>query len=122
MDAIKEKRPSQPFALWGGGVNVFKSFLETEETPVAHPAHVLLRAMQHREYEGGAILLLDNSVSAEAVGCVLHLDPTWLDLVRHLTDHNLVDERKEGQLKEELEEYGRELTLPLELQPVDQHM
>lgn len=124
MDTIIEARPSQPFVLWNEAVNVFKVFMEGERKPLDQPADVLLRAMQHREYEGGVILVLDSSVAPEAARGMLHLNPTWLvNLVRRLTDHNLMDESKDGQLKEELEEFGKKLVPPVDLAPLwEQHL
>ena len=47
---------------------------------------------------------------------MLHLDPSWLDLVRRLADHNLVDndEGKQGTIKQQLREYARLEYLDLE--------
>lgn len=117
MDGVKAKQPAKPFIMWREAVESFRYFMEAKRTPLADPGDVLLRAMQHREAEGGVLLSLEDS-SAPAGGSagMIQLDPVWLiELVRRLTDHNLVDDANEYDLKEALEEYGQGHSPRLEL-------
>lgn len=107
MDGLKARRSGNPCVTWQDAVETFNHFMNTKGTPIHDPEEVLLRAMRHREAEGGVLLSLeDRPAPVGAPAGMLYLDPTWLiELVRRLTDHNLVDKTKEGALKEELERY-----------------
>lgn len=117
MDGLKAGGAGKRYVTWREAVETFSYFMETKGTPLPDPHEILLRAMRHREAEGGVLLSLHGSI--ESVGGVtgmLYLDPTWLiELVRRLTDHNLVDPEHQGAVKKELERYGEEHTPPLEL-------
>ena len=86
---------------------MFGYFMEAKQTPIHDAEDVLLRAMRHREAEGRVLLSLEDSPApVGAPAGMLYLDPAWLmELVRRLTDHNLVDTTKEGIIKEELAAY-----------------
>lgn len=104
MDVLKG---TTPCVLWREAV---KEFSKRMGGSVPDAGEVLLRAMQHREAEGGVLLSLANP--SDPVGIdMLHLDPAWLiELVRRLTDHNLVVNNREKQdsIKGQLREYARE--------------
>lgn len=121
MDGVKKEKP---FVTWREAVETFRYFMETKGTPLADPGHILLRAMQLREAEGGVLLSLEDSSRPEGGSAgMIYLDPVWLiELVRRLTDHNLVDDAKEGDLKQDLEKYGEEHNPRLELNELwEQH-
>jgi len=104
-DAMDVLRGTTPCVLWNEAV---RAFMERIGGSIPDGGEVLLRAMQHREAEGGVLLSLANP--SDPVGTdMLHLDPAWLiELVRRLTDHNLVDKDKEKQddIKGQLREYA----------------
>ncbi|CAM9387741.1 unnamed protein product [Ectocarpus sp. 4 AP-2014] len=83
-----------PCVLWSEAV---REFIERMGRSMPDGGEVLLRAMQHREAEGGVLMSLANP--SEPVGTdMLHLKPAWLiELVRRLTDHNLVDNNTKKQ-------------------------
>ncbi|CAM9984147.1 unnamed protein product [Ectocarpus fasciculatus] len=102
MDVLKERRPC---VLWSEAVENFRNLMSGS---LPDAGKVLLRAMQHREAEGGVLLSLADP-SAPVAADMLHLDPSWLiELVRRLVDHNLVDEKKQGTLEQELRRYARQ--------------
>ena len=117
MDALRE---TSPCVLWSKAVEAFVERMRTEmwrDPSVSFPdaGKVFLRAMKHREAEGGVILSLTDT-SAPAATDMLHLDPAWLiELVRRVADHNLVDknEKKQGTLKSELRKYARKKRIGL---------
>ncbi|CAM9917938.1 unnamed protein product [Ectocarpus fasciculatus] len=104
-NAMDVLRGTTPCVLWDEAMRVF---IERMGGSMPDGGEVLLRAMQHREAEGGVLLSLANP--SNPVGTdMLHLDPAWLiELVRRLTDHNLVDNDKEKQddIKGQLREYA----------------
>lgn len=104
-DAMDVLRGTMPCVLWSEAVRVF---IERMGRRLPDGGEVLLRAMQHREAEGGVLLSLANP--SDPVGTdMLHLDPPWLiELVRRLTDHNLVDNNREKQddITDQLREYA----------------
>eukprot|EP00752_Nemacystus_decipiens_P013381 g11847.t1 len=106
-NAMDVLRGTTPCVLWSEAV---REFIERMGGNLPDGGEVLLRAMQHREAEGGVLLSLANP--SNPVGSdMLHLDPAWLiELVRRLTDHNLVDNNREKQdgIKGQLREYARE--------------
>eukprot|EP00752_Nemacystus_decipiens_P012508 g11078.t2 len=105
MDALKRRRPC---VLWSQAVNIFENRMGRDVRDSRDASAVLLRAMQHREAEGGVLLSLRNA--SDPVGSdMIHLDPAWLiELVRRLADHNLVDENpaKQGTIRKGLREYA----------------
>lgn len=107
MDGLKARRSEKPCVTWKKAVKTFGRFMEAKGTPIHDPEDVLLRAMRHREAEGGVLLSLEDTKTPVGTPAgMLYLDPAWLiELVRRLTDHNLVDKTKDGALKEELEKY-----------------
>ena len=110
MDALRE---TSPCVLWGDAVDQFREATEGTVKGAAEAGKVLLRAMQHREAEGGVLLSLA-SASAPVATDMLHLDPAWLiELVRRLADHNLVDEneKKQGTLEQQLRSYAKQHNL-----------
>lgn len=127
--AMDELREWSPCVLWSVAVRKFAERMRRESDEkiedfdlsnadkggVDEASKVLLRAMNHREAEGGVLLSLSNT-SAPAATDMVHLDPTWLiELVRRLADHNLVDkdEKKQGTLKGELREYASQTRVGL---------
>ena len=117
MDGLKAGEAGKPYVTWRKAVRTFEDFMETKGNPIPDPEEILLRAMRHREAEGGVLLSLqqDPRRPGESVG-MLYLDPTWLiEVIRRLTDHHLADTTKEGTLKKELEKYGEEHNPPLDL-------
>lgn len=73
MDALLERAPC---VLWNDAVDAFDRFMDGALRP--HEAgEVLLRAMQHREAEGGVLLSLADALAPTAAD-MLHLDPAWL--------------------------------------------
>ncbi|CAN0171033.1 unnamed protein product [Scytosiphon promiscuus] len=99
-----------PCVLWSEAVAKLSSAMSGRLLDTDDPGKVLLRAMQHREAEGGVLLSLADA-SAPVATDLLHLDPSWLiELVRRLTDHNLVDadEKKQGTIKQQLRKYAEE--------------
>ena len=108
MEGLKAGGAGKRYVTWREAVETFDYFMKTKGTPIPDPEDVLLRAMRHREAEGGVLLSLEESSApaGESTG-MLYLDPTWLiEVIRRLTDHNLVEAAKQGTLKSELEEYG----------------
>ncbi|CAM9909050.1 unnamed protein product [Ectocarpus sp. 12 AP-2014] len=102
MDVLKERRPC---VLWSEAVEKFRNLMSGS---LPDAGTVLLRAMQHREAEGGALLSLADP-SAPVAADMLHLDPSWLiELVRRLVDHNLMDEKKQGTVEQGLRKYARQ--------------
>ena len=107
MEGLGKKTPC---VLWSEAVEEFSGMFKTPHDSGA----VLLRAMQHREAEGGVLLSLSGD-SAPREDDMLHLDPTWLiELVRRLADHNLVKEEKQDAILEELQSYAERQNLDLE--------
>lgn len=122
MDALREKSPCVLWGdavdrfrkvmegtVWGDAVDKCRGVMEGTDNGAAEADQVLLRAMQHREAEGGVLLSLANA-SAPVATDMLHLDPAWLiELVRRLADHNLVDRnfKKQGTLEQELRNYAK---------------
>lgn len=100
------ERKGTPYVMWGDAVDEFQRFYqERHGEPLEDAASVLQRAMQHREAEGAVILSLQ-AESSPAPDDVIHLDPRWLiELVRRVTDHNLVDKNKQNHIWQELEDY-----------------
>lgn len=106
MDDLKEKKP---FVMWSDAVRAFSDFMQTKNDQLDDPSDVLMQAMRHREAEGGVLVFLENSSASGDIVGMLHLDPCWLiELVRRLTDHNLVDPSKQGDVRLELEEYAKQ--------------
>lgn len=112
-DAMDVLRGTNPCVLWSNAVENFSKVMSgslPDARDASDPRKVLLRAMQHREAEGGALLSLADA-SAPVATDMLHLDPSWLIelVVRRLADHNLVDksEKKQGTIKQQLREYAR---------------
>lgn len=106
MDVLKR---TTPCVLWSKAVEEFSSEM-SGSLDASDAGKVLLRAMQHREAEGGVLLSLADA-SAPVATDMLHLDPSWLiELVRRLADHNLVDEneKKQGTIKQQLRAYARQ--------------
>lgn len=117
MDGLRAVTVGKRYVAWREAVQTFIYFLESKGTPIPDPEEILLRAMRHREAEGGVLLSLEHDPPrlGESDG-MLYLDPTWLiEVIRRLTDHNLVDPAMEGTLKNELEKYGEEQKPPLDL-------
>lgn len=103
MDVLKK---AEPCALWSKAVDEFSKKMGGN---LPDAGALLLRAMQHREAEGGVLLSFANA-SAPAAADLLHLDPAWLiELVRRLADHNLVDkdEKVQGTIEEQLRAYAK---------------
>lgn len=117
MDGLKAGQAGKRYVTWGEAVQTFEYFMEAKGTPIPDSEEILLRAMRHREAEGDVLLSLGHNPQHPGPSTgMLYLDPTWLiELIRRLTDHNLVDTRKEGTLKNELEKYGEKHNPPLEL-------
>lgn len=108
-DAVDRFREVMEGIVWGDAVDPYRTVLKGTDNGAAEADKVLLRAMQHREAEGGVLLSLANA-SAPVATDMLHLDPAWLiELVRRLADHNLVDEnlKKQGTLEQELRNYAK---------------
>lgn len=106
MDVLKG---TAPCVLWSNAVEEFRKHMGGSLPDAGDAGKVLLRAMQHREAEGGALLSLADA-SAPVATDMLHLDPSWLiELVRRLADHNLVDEneKKQGTIKQQLRTYAK---------------
>ncbi|CAN0014690.1 unnamed protein product [Pylaiella littoralis] len=102
MDVLKQ---AEPCVLWSKAVDEFSKKMGGN---IPDAGALLLRAMQHREAEGG-VLLSFASASAPAAADLLHLDPAWLiELVRRLADHNLVDknEKMQGTIEQQLRAYA----------------
>lgn len=106
-DAMDVLKGTTPCVLWSEAV---KHFSKRMGGSLPDAGEVLLRAMQHREAEGDVLLSIANP--SNPVGTdMLHLDPAWLiELVRRLTDHNLVENSREKQddIKGQLREYAIE--------------
>lgn len=117
MDGLKEGMFGKRYVSWREAVQTFGYYMETNGTPVDDAEGILLRAMRHREAEGGVLLSLEgNRANAVEAPGMLYLDPTWLiEVIRRLTDHNLVDADKQAALKHELETYGEEHVPRLDL-------
>lgn len=117
MDGLKAGESGKRYVTWREAVETFAYFMDTKGTPLPDSHDILLRAMRHREAEGGVLLTLgDGAASVGGVAGMLYLDPTWLiELIRRLTDHNLVDPEKQDSLKNELEKYGEAHVPPLRL-------
>lgn len=117
MDGLKVGEAGKRYVTWQKAVQSFSDFMETKSTPLPDPEEVLLRAMQHREAEGTVLLSLGHVPSqlGESTG-MLYLDPTWLvEVIRRLTDHTLLDKRKDSTLRNQLEGYGKGHNPRLEL-------
>ena len=117
MDALKDGEAGKRYVTWCEAVATFDYFMKNKGTPISDAEDILLRAMRHREAEVGVLLSLEDDLAntGRSTG-MLYLDPTWLiELIRRLTDHNLVDAANQGTLKSELEVYGREHDPRLEL-------
>lgn len=118
MDGLKTAGTGNRYVTWSKAVETFECFMKAKGTPVPDPEGILLRAMRHREAEGGVLLSVqgDHDRAGGSTG-MLYLDPTWLiDLVRRLTDHNLVKAANQATIKRELEEYGQQQNPRLDLQ------
>ncbi|CAB1101461.1 unnamed protein product [Ectocarpus sp. CCAP 1310/34] len=106
------------WVLWGDAVKAFQRYFQEKHKeeredernkPLSdeEASSNLKEAMKHREAEGGVILSLREE-SSPAQSDMIHVDPRWLiDLVRRVTDHNLVDKKNEHEILKELLEYGR---------------
>ncbi|CAM9359724.1 unnamed protein product [Laminaria digitata] len=105
VEALGERKGA-PFVMWGEAVEAFQQyFQEQHHELLPDAADVLQSAMQHPEAEGAMILSLQKE-SSPASDDMIHLDPRWLiELVRRVTDHNLVDESKQAEIQEELLAY-----------------
>ena len=101
------KREKRPYVMWGEAIQEFERYFQEKHNKLLEdPASVLMRAMQHREAEGAVILSLQEEF-APARDDVIHLDPWWLiELVRRVTDHNLVDKSKQSKINQELRAYS----------------
>lgn len=111
MDTLRKKRP---FVMWSDAVQEFRIQTSGSVADSGDAGKVLLRAMQHREAEGGVLLSLADAPAPVAED-MIHLDPVWLvELVRRLADHNLVDENPKIQvtLEKELRHYAKNHNLP----------
>lgn len=99
-------REGRPYVMWGEAVQEFQRYFQEKHNHLLEDADsVLKRAMQHREAEGAVILSLQED-SSPAPCDMIHLDPRWLiELARRVTDHNLVDKSKHGEIKKELRAY-----------------
>lgn len=105
-DAMDVLKRTAPCVLWSKAVDEFSKKMGGN---VPDADVVLLRAMEHREAEGGVLLSFANA-SAPVAADLLHLDPAWLiELVRRLADHNLVDkdEKVQGTIEQQLREYAK---------------
>ncbi|CAM9181758.1 unnamed protein product [Ectocarpus sp. 8 AP-2014] len=112
------KEKGTPYVLWGDAVRAFQRYFQEEHKeegkeernkPLSDEdaATNLKEAMKHREAEGGVILSLRDE-SSPAHSDMIHVDPRWLiELVRRVTDHNLVDKKKENEILQGLLEYDR---------------
>lgn len=112
------KEKGAPYVLWGDAVRAFQRYFqekhkeegkEERSKPLSdeEAATNLKEAMKHREAEGGVILSLREE-SSPAQSDMIHVDPRWLiELVRRVTDHNLVDKKKQNEILRELVEYYR---------------
>ncbi|CBN76032.1 LRR-GTPase of the ROCO family [Ectocarpus siliculosus] len=112
------KEKGTPYVLWGDAVRAFQRYFqekhkeegkEERNKPLSDEdaATNLKEAMKHREAEGGVILSLRDE-SSPAQSDMIHVDPRWLiELVRRVTDHNLVDKKKQNKILQELLEYDR---------------
>lgn len=100
------KEKDKPYVLWNEAVTAFeRHFHEVRGETLPDASAVLLRAMQHREAEGGVLLSLQNYFAPEQ-NDMIHLDPRWpIELVRRLTDHNLVVEKKRDLIEEDIEKF-----------------
>ncbi|CAN0179506.1 unnamed protein product [Scytosiphon promiscuus] len=108
MDALKE---TASFVLWSKAVEEYSTRMVGRLSDPDDPGKILLRAMRHREAEGGVLLSLVDA-SAPAANDMLYLTPSWLiELVRRLVDHNLVDRRKRGTLEQGLRSYAQDQRL-----------
>lgn len=109
VEGLGEKRGT-PYLMWADAVKEFQRYFEDKRREVLDAddaGSILLEAMGFREAEGGIILSVKNKLSP-ALDDVIHLDPRWLiELVRRVVDHNLVDEVKQGQILQELDDYDR---------------
>lgn len=82
------------YVSWSDAVEELNSFRGEK---LDDASEILMRAMRHREAEGSVLLMLANA-SAPTAADMLYWDPAWLiELVRRLSDHNLVDVREEKQ-------------------------
>lgn len=108
-DAMEVVRGIRPCVLWSRAVEEFRKKMSGSLPDADDAGRVLLRAMQHREAEGGVLLSLADD-SAPVATDMVHLDPSWLiELVRRLADHNLVDKnkKKRGSLEQGLRVYAK---------------
>ncbi|CAN0164740.1 unnamed protein product [Scytosiphon promiscuus] len=97
-----------PCVLWSEAVASFSNAMRGDLTHADDLGKVLLRAMQHRKAEGG-VMLSQADASAPLATDLLHVDPSWLmELMRRLTDHNIVldDEEKQRIIMRQLETYA----------------
>lgn len=105
FDAMDVLKRAAPCVLWSKAVEEFSKKMGGN---IPDAGMMMLRAMQHREAEGGVLLSFANA-SAPVAADLLHLDPAWLiELVRRLADHNLVNknEKKQGTIKQQLRAYA----------------
>ncbi|CAM9115845.1 unnamed protein product [Ectocarpus sp. 12 AP-2014] len=112
------KENGAPYVLWGDAVKAFRHFFQEKHKDEGKEERNKLlsdkeattnlkEAMKHREAEGGVILSLREE-SSPAQSDIIHVDPRWLiELVRRVTDHNLVDKKQENEILQELLEYDR---------------
>ncbi|CAM9290372.1 unnamed protein product, partial [Hapterophycus canaliculatus] len=111
-DAMGTLGETKPYVLWSRAVEEFRQRMGAGGLVADEDAwQVLLRAMKHREAEGGVLLSLKDALAPVATD-MLHLDPSWLiELVRRLSDHNLVseDKRKRGAVYEGLRSYAKKV-------------
>ena len=108
-DAMDVLKGTAPCVLWNRAVEEFSKAMSTSLPDAGDAGKVLLRAMQHREAEGGVLLSLADA-SAPVATDMVHLDPSWLiELVRRLADHNLVDndKKKRGTVEQGLRAYAK---------------
>ncbi|CAN0244153.1 unnamed protein product [Pylaiella littoralis] len=120
MDTIKK---TTPYVLWWRAVEEFSKKMSGRVSDDDDAGSVLWRAMKHREAEGGVLLMLADRLAPVATDMV-HLDPAWLiELVRRLSDHNLVDEdkRKRGTVYRALRAYADKVTGITTSDLVDMH-
>lgn len=107
-DAVKAlgERKGLPYVMWGEAVEAFQQHFQAKRDELLQDAAGVLRsAMEHREAEGAVILSLKKE-SSPGSDDMIHLDPRWLiELVRRVSDHNLVDKSKQTKVKRELEAY-----------------
>lgn len=77
MEGLKEGPYGKRYVTWREAVQTFEYFMETKGKPVDDAEKILLRAMRHREAEGGVLVSLEGNRGdvVEAPG-MLYLDPT----------------------------------------------